>query len=51
MAKKGIFKGGECVVATLTGNGLKDPNAVLNEVPEISTIPNDLSALVKEVGF
>ncbi len=48
MAKKGLFKGGECVVATLTGNGLKDPNAVLSEIPEIPTIPNDLRALVNE---
>ncbi len=51
MAKKGLFKGGEVVVATLTGNGLKDPDAVLNATPNIVTIPNDVKALVKEVGF
>ncbi len=51
MAKKGLFNGGECVVATLTGHGLKDPNIILNDVPEIPTIPNDVSALLKEVGL
>ncbi len=51
MAKKGIFKGGEVVVATLTGHGLKDPNTVLSSIPEIPTVPNDLNSLVKEVGF
>jgi threonine synthase len=51
MAKKGLFKGGEQVVATLTGNGLKDPDAVLNATPHIVTIPNDVNLLVKEVGF
>jgi len=51
MAKSGIFNGDETVVATLTGNGLKDPDVILREMDKISTIPNDISAFIKEVGF
>ena len=45
------FKGGETVVATLTGNGLKDPDVILRNASKISTIPNDVNTLVKEVGL
>ncbi len=51
MSSKGLFKGGEKVVATLTGNGLKDPDIVLKKIPEIPTIPNDVDLLIKEVGL
>ncbi len=48
MAKNGLFKKGEIVVATLTGNGLKDPDAVLGRVGEIKTVSNDFEEFVKE---
>jgi len=51
MAKSGTFKGGETVVATLTGNGLKDPDIILRKMDKISTIPNDVNTLVKEMGL
>ncbi|MCL4407688.1 MAG: threonine synthase [Thermotogae bacterium] len=48
---KDIFKGGETVVATLTGNGLKDPNVVDHEYADrIKTIPANFDAFSKEVS-
>ncbi len=51
MSSNGFFKGGERVVATLTGNGLKDPDVVLARVPKISTVPNDVDSLIKEIAL
>ncbi len=51
MSSKGLFKGGEKIVATLTGNGLKDPDVVLRKIPKIPTIPNDVDSLIKEIGL
>lgn len=48
---KSIFKGGETVVATLTGNGLKDPSIVEHGYEDrIKTIPVDFNAFAKEVS-
>ncbi len=47
---KHIFKGGETVVATLTGNGLKDPTIVEHGYEDqIKTIPPDFDVFSKEV--
>lgn len=48
---KDIFRGGETVVATLTGNGLKDPNVVDHEYADrIKTIPVDFEIFSREVS-
>lgn len=45
-----IFKGGETVVATLTGNGLKDPNVVEHGYEDrIKTIPADFDIFAREM--
>lgn len=51
MAERGLFKGGETVVATLTGNGLKDPDAVLGRVGEIRTVSGGFDEFSREAGF
>jgi threonine synthase len=41
----GLFKGGETVVCTLTGNGLKDPDTAIKLSQEPVVVPPDLKAL------
>jgi threonine synthase len=43
--REGIFKGGETVVCTLTGNGLKDPDTAIKLSQELIVVPPDLKAL------
>ncbi len=45
--KKGIFKGGETVVCTLTGNGLKDPDTVIKASEKPVELPPDLDEIAK----
>lgn len=50
MKEKGLFKGGEKVVATLTGNGLKDPHVIENKYENaIKVIPVDFGVFSKEI--
>ncbi len=51
LTREGFFKGGETVVCTLTGNGLKDPDTVVKVCEEPVTVPPDLDSVVKELGF
>ncbi|MFN3787024.1 MAG: threonine synthase [Sulfurihydrogenibium azorense] len=45
--KKGVFKGGETIVCTLTGNGLKDPDTVIKASEKPVELPPDLDEIVK----
>ncbi len=51
LTREGFFKGGETVVCTLTGNGLKDPDTAIKACDEPVTVPPDLDAVIKELGF
>ncbi|ACN99463.1 threonine synthase [Sulfurihydrogenibium azorense Az-Fu1] len=45
--KKGVFKGGETIVCTLTGNGLKDPDTVIKASEKPVELPPDLDEIAK----
>ncbi len=49
LTREGFFKGGETVVCTLTGNGLKDPNTAINVCEEPKTLPPELDAVLEEL--
>jgi len=49
--RKGIFKGGETVVCTLTGNGLKDPDTVIKASEKPVEMPPDLNEIAKYLGL
>lgn len=51
-AASGLFQGGEVVVCTLTGHGLKDPDTALSQVGEVTKVPASLDGLAAtlEVG-
>ncbi len=49
--RKGIFKGGETVVCTLTGNGLKDPDTVIKASDKPIEMPPDLNKIAKYLGL
>ncbi|MGC8852109.1 MAG: threonine synthase [Hydrogenobacter sp.] len=47
LTREGFFKGGETVVCTLTGNGLKDPNTAMSVCEEPITLPPDLDKIIE----
>ena len=49
--RKGVFKGGETVVCTLTGNGLKDPDTVIKASDKPIEMPPDLNQIAKYLGL
>ena len=51
-AASGLLRGGEVVVCTLTGHGLKDPDTALSQVGEVTKVPASLERLAEilEVG-
>ena len=51
LTREGFFKGGETVVCTLTGNGLKDPDTAIKVCEEPVTVPPEINAVVRELGF
>ncbi len=51
LTREGFFRGGEVVVCTLTGNGLKDPDTAIKVCEEPVTVPPDFETVVKELGF
>lgn len=50
-SKEGIFKPGDVVVCTLTGNGLKDPNVVVSQIEEPEIVEPDLNAVLRVIGL
>ncbi len=51
LTREGFFKGGEVVVCTLTGNGLKDPDTAIKVCEEPVTVPPRIDLVLKELGF
>ena len=49
--KQGTFKGGEVVVCTLTGNGLKDPNIVLSQLEPPKVIEGRVEEVLEVIGL
>jgi len=45
--KKGLFKGGEVITCTLTGNGLKDPDAVIKASEKPVELPPNLEEIAR----
>ncbi|MBY0442407.1 MAG: threonine synthase [Mycobacteriaceae bacterium] len=42
---------GSTVVCTVTGNGLKDPDTALKDMPSVSPVPVDAAAVVAKLGL
>ncbi|MGB7872488.1 MAG: pyridoxal-phosphate dependent enzyme, partial [Mycobacterium sp.] len=42
---------GSTVVCTVTGNGLKDPDTALRDMPTVSAVPVDPVAVVAKLGL
>ncbi|MDT7740662.1 MAG: threonine synthase, partial [Mycobacterium sp.] len=42
---------GSTVVCTVTGNGLKDPDTALRDMPTVSPVPVDPVAVVAKLGL
>ena len=47
----GWVKPGSTVVCTVTGNGLKDPDTALRDMPTVTPLPVDPGAVVAELGL
>ncbi len=50
-AYQGLIQPSDVVVCTLTGNGLKDPDAVIKSVDMPVVIKNSLEAVLHEAGL
>jgi len=42
---------GSTVVCTVTGNGLKDPDTALRDMPPVTPVPVDAGAVVAALGL
>lgn len=51
LSKKGFFKGGERVVCTLTGHGLKDPDLAIGQSIKPLTVIPDLKEIISIIGL
>ncbi len=51
VAKEGIFKGGESVVCTLTGSGLKDPDTAMKSAQPPIEAPPELNQVLKLIDI
>lgn len=49
-SEKGYFKNGSKIVCVLTGHGLKDPDRAIASVEKPKIIPNNLGAVLAEIG-
>ena len=47
----GWVKPGSTVVCTVTGNGLKDPDTALRDMPIVEPVPVDPVAVVAKLGL
>ena len=47
----GWVKRGSTVVCTVTGNGLKDPDTALKDMPSVSPLPVDAGLVVEQLGL
>ncbi|GAB4367032.1 MAG: threonine synthase [Deltaproteobacteria bacterium] len=51
LGAESFFRNGDCVVCTLTGHGLKDPDNAIAQSVEPVTIPPDMSQVIRVLGF
>lgn len=51
LSKRGVFKGDEIIVCTLTGNGLKDPDTVIKAGEKPVELPPDTVDIAKFLGL
>lgn len=51
LSQKGFFVGGETVVCTLTGHGLKDPDNAIANADKPSSIEPEISNILKIIGL
>jgi threonine synthase len=51
MNQEGIFTGGETIVCTLTGHGLKDPDNAIKASVEAVTCEPDMKKVLNVIGF
>jgi len=49
--RRGLFKGNETIVCTLTGNGLKDPDTVIKASEKPVEMPPDLNEIARYLGL
>lgn len=49
--RRGLFKGDETIVCTLTGNGLKDPDTVIKASDKPVEMPPDLNEIARYLGL
>jgi len=49
--RRGLFKGGETIVCTLTGNGLKDPDTVIKASDKPIEMPPNVEEIAKFLGL
>ncbi len=49
--RKGLFNGGETIVCTLTGNGLKDPDTVIKASEKPVEMPPEIDKIAKFLGL
>ncbi|WP_155810708.1 threonine synthase [Persephonella sp. IF05-L8] len=49
--RRGLFKGDETIVCTLTGNGLKDPDTVIKASDKPIELPPNLNEIAKYLGL
>jgi len=49
LCREGFFKGGEVVVCTLTGNGLKDPDTAIKVCEQPKILPPVLEEVQKHI--
>ena len=51
MCSSDLVKPGSSVVCTVTGNGLKDPDTALRDIPTVEPVPVDPVAVVEKLGL
>jgi threonine synthase len=51
MKKQGVLSDGDTVVCTLTGHGLKDPDAAISVSPKTIKVAPDLKKIIKVIGL
>jgi threonine synthase len=45
------FEKGDTIVCTLTGHGLKDPDAAMSVSPKPMTVPAEIGDVVSALGY
>ncbi len=52
LVERGYFPAcDECIVCTVTGHGLKDPDNAIKQADPITVVPADMSAILQAIGY